>query len=280
MWFPLVYYLIGVVIAIRGFMAEERKPADRLPFLVRLGVWANIVSTSALLWPLGVLARAVTAATRKRNTVRSASLGEIGSPDTETDIADFVPDDTGIVQLARISTVGMIGIAIVFMVVPVLFVIGCWFQERRISALFVSCVGFTVLVWALMCLSIRKAWFERAGLRYANRTLLWTEADSWTCLSFKVPLEDVESIHFVETDPIFFETGLALVLREQSSCNGNVHPRLESDELHRTLSELSGIDPAIALRRLIIWADEEWVWKPEQVAAWLQLQMASNPRSV
>lgn len=49
LWSPLVYYLIGWSIYLPRFLALMRNPGDGLPTLARLAVWANLLSTSAML---------------------------------------------------------------------------------------------------------------------------------------------------------------------------------------------------------------------------------------
>src|SRR5262245_9859258 len=120
-----IYYLIGLAISIRALLASDRKPADRLSLPAKLGVWANMVSVSALLWRLLLIAKGVN------------FVGGRGTPDQSKapDVVVFSEDTSGTTRLARNSRVNWVGLTI-FTAIPPAIVVGCWLQERRLTGLF------------------------------------------------------------------------------------------------------------------------------------------------
>lgn len=266
MWMFLTYYVIGIAFGLCDLLTSGRKPADRLSIVPRLGVWAYLVGTSALLWPLSLLALAFRALGNTDSSDKAKPRKDIN--------AIFAAETNGLIRLARSSRVEPV-MLLIFLLTPWAFVVGCWMQERRLSWLFLYSILFAVSVTALMSMSVRRWWFARDGLRVEDGELIWTETAVWTPQHFRVPLRDIARVRLIETDPVHFNKGMALILEDDSTWTGNLHPRLESADRAQVIPSHFGIDPTVPCERIIIWTDDNWEWEPEDVVVWLKARGVS-----
>lgn len=266
-WY-LGYYLFGLCLAIPLFLLSERKPGESLPLSSRLGAQAAVISQSALLWPLVLLGFAIDAIRNRR--------AEANPHDSPAALADaFRPDAQGVIQLVRRSK-GELVMALAFMLLPLAFGVPFWTQEGRITGLLLFYILFTA-VWIFIAgLAFRQTWCERLGLRVERGALVWTEVAGWSPREFRLPLEDIAAVQRIETDPMFFENGLALILKEGASCSGNLDSRLSALRRDQAIPPEYNIDPAIPLDRIVIWPHDKWDWKPDVIAAWLTRQQRTT----
>jgi hypothetical protein len=267
-WY-LGYYLFGLCLAVPLFLLSERKPGESLPLISRLGAQAAVISQTALLWPLVVLGYVIDAYRKRR--------AEANSHESPAALAEaFRPDAEGVIHLVTVSKGVMVPIAVFFIVLPLVIVVTCWLQERRLSGLFLFSLVIFAVCFFVASFGFRQTWCERLGLRVERGELVWTEAAGWSPRNFRLPLQDVAAVQQIETDPMFFENGLALILKENASCSGNLDSRLDALNRDQVISPEYNIDPAIPLDRIVIWPHDKWDWEAEVIAAWLTQQQLTT----
>ena len=257
----LAYYAIGVAVGVHALATSERKPADRLPILGRLGVWAYFVGTSAPFWPVGVSIWVF-------RHLRKSHSADDDKPHEPINVT-FAPDNNGTIQLARVSRAEYVMMA-VFLLAPLFFVFGSWIEAPGFTGLFLYFVLFSLVWMSFVGLGVRSRWLERNGVVVINNEIVWTESPFCTPRHFRIPLRDIATVHLVETDPVFFDKGVALVLREESTCAGNLDSGLKQVNAAQMNLDFFGIDISAPSERIIVWPDDKWDWKPENVVAWLE----------
>ena len=246
----LIYYGIGVSLGIHGLATAEQRPADDCSLLVKAVVWINQLGCCGVFWIFGVVALVL-------ESIRTRLFpGLIHSPD------GFARDEDGQVWFTGSSIGGLVMMCVFLVALPGLLLLQMAFREDRLADF--PMAFFVALMFSLpVILVLRGAWLTRFGLQCIMDELVWTECGIWNPTLWRIPLSAIEFAQSVETDPIDYEVGIALVLKEE-------RPLINVPQ-HK-LDDWIKLNPRIPRERLVLWEHDKWDWKPEQVLKWLESQ--------
>ena len=247
-WF-LLYYGIGVFLGVYGLATAERRPAERFPFLSKIVVWSYNVSLCGIFWGFGIVAVVFEA-------IQSRSFANTSNSQC------FPKDEDGQVWLTRSSMGDLVMMAVFMFALPGILLIQMGHRDDRF-------VDFQFAFFLALILSVpeilifRQSWFQRFGLRCIDNELVWMECPFWTPKPYRLPLSAVAFAQSVETDPVNFERGIALILKDGTRLKFGREVKL---------ADWIDLDPQIPLCRIVLWEHDKWDWEPHQVLSWLKSQ--------
>lgn len=255
MWI-FAYLLIGYALGIFALVNAQPRPGEQLPWHLKLVVWANIIAPATVFWPLLLL-----------GWVWNCLRGSEESPELPTsDSPQFPRNGAGQLVLAR-PVGGAIPGIVFFVIIAWSMAAGCWLQERQFSPLMIGAMMFALLVTVLMAMPLRQRRSCSHGLVTDERKLIWTECPGWTPRTFCIPLNNIAYVQSLQTDPVCFERGLLLVLKPESSGQGNLDARYPRETI---LPGWMRVDSEVPLEQIVLWPADKWDWRPDEVLAWFK----------